>query len=90
MGTLVGHGNVSKEAIKHMKESGGDWFAYQNEGAIKTVKLRFMKCGDNCFYNKPPDRLPETYLESGLPYHLVGKVDIVQEKVTAMAKEKHT
>ena len=88
MNALIGDGTVSKEAMKFMKERGGKWFAYQNEDNAKAVKFRFMKCGEECLYNNPPEKLPKTVLESDVRYYLVGEVDVVQEKVTAIVKEK--
>ena len=78
MNKLLGENKVSAEALKQMRERGGDWFAYQNHAmdSAGLGDLQFLQCGEGRTYQTPPARMPDTQHAVGWKFLLVGKVNL--------------
>jgi hypothetical protein len=78
MPKLIGDVKPSPEALKQMRERGGEWFAYQNHAmdSAGLGDLQFLQCGEGRTYATPPARMPDTQHAIGWRYLLVGKVNL--------------
>jgi hypothetical protein len=80
---LLGENTISAEALKQMRERGGDWFAFQNHAmdSAGLGDLQFLQCGEGRTYQTPPTRMPDTQHAIGWKYLLVGKVNLETGKI---------
>lgn len=74
---------IEEEALKQMCERGGKWAAYQNQALDSNTcgELRFLQFGENCTFNIPPKRYPDTQFGIGWRYGFVGLVNLASGEV---------
>jgi hypothetical protein len=75
----------SPEALKAIRERGGNWAAYQNQdlGHYDLGHMRFLKYGPECTLKEPPQRYPDTSDCIGWRYVLVGTVNLETGEVVS-------
>ncbi len=85
MNKPLGDAAISPEALRQMKEIGGEWAAYQNHalGSALIGHLQFLKIGKDCTYAEPPERYPaDTAFGMGWRYLHVGAVNFETGGIT--------
>jgi hypothetical protein len=75
------------DALATMLSRGGRWAAYRNVeiGHRDLGHLKFLRVGEGCTFQDPPQRLPDTPREINWRYLFVGFVNLATgeiEKVT--------
>jgi hypothetical protein len=75
---LLGNARPAPEALRIMRERGGRWFCFQNHDLSHSQlgRLQFLKCGEGCTYQTPPERMPDTKELLGWRYVLIGEVNL--------------
>lgn len=78
----------SPEALKQMRERGGNWAAYENHdlGHPDLGHLRFLKYGPDCTLKEPPARYPDTSEGIGWRYVYIGTVNLESGEITPETK----
>jgi hypothetical protein len=69
---------ICEETMYTLRALGGDWAVYQNHALDSSSlgHLKFLKYGNGCTFETPPDRYPDTSDAIGWRYVFVGYVDI--------------
>lgn len=70
-------------ALEHMRNMGGDWFAYENHALDSSMlgHLKFLQCGPVSTFKHPPARLPDKLGEINWAYIFHGIVNKVTGEI---------
>lgn len=78
IGPIFAEKKIDSETLEVMRARGGAWAAYQNQAldSWSTGHIQYLKIGEECVYDCPPERYPADTLHGlGWKYRFIGMVD---------------
>lgn len=76
---------VGELGLGRMRRIGGTWAAYENQdlGHHDIGHMKFLKVGETCTFQTPPNPLPDTERDINWRYQYIGMVNLETGEIDA-------